>query len=112
GRTDLTADHEIENRDRLGRERRKTPPVHLDQPIVWPAWIGGESGENHSSLAALSSSAAGVPPVSALRTPRCCFTRPPTSPDLAGWSFMYTLVFPPPCPIRSLPSAYQVPDFS
>src|SRR5256886_13156003 len=112
GRTDLTAGHEIENRDRLGRERRKTPPVHLDQPIVWPAWIGGESGENHSSLAALSSSAAGVPPVSALRTPRCSFTRASTSADMSGWSFRYNLAFSRPCPIRSLPYEYQAPDFS
>src|SRR2546421_5708961 len=110
---DLATDHQVEAQQRFGRERCKTPPIHFDQPIVWPAWIGGESGENHSSLAALSSSATGPPPPgSTLLTPRCCFTRASTSADMSGWSFRYNLAFSRPCPIRSLPYEYQAPDFS
>src|SRR6266545_317980 len=109
----LVADDEVQRRQRVGRQRCKTPPIHFDQPIVWPAWIGGESGENHSSLAALSSSAtAPPPPGSTLLTPRCCFTRASTSADISGWSFRYNLAFSRPCPIRSLPYEYQAPDFS
>src|SRR3989454_10751139 len=110
-RTDLPAQGQVESDQRFGRERRKTPPIHVAQPIVWPAWIGGESGENHSSLAALSSSAT-TPPGSVLLTPRCCFTRASTSADMSGWSFRYNLAFSRPCPIRSLPYEYQAPDFS
>ncbi len=61
-RFDLATDNQVKPDQRFGWERRKTPPIHLDQPIVWPVWIGGESGENHSSLAALSSSATAPPP--------------------------------------------------
>src|SRR5258706_1526292 len=111
-RPDLAADHQIEADEGHGGEGRKTPPIHFDQPIVRPVWIGGESGENHSSLAALSSSAA-TPPASATGpTPRCCFTRVSTSADMSGWSFRYSLAFSRPCPIRSLPYEYQAPDFS
>src|SRR5438093_5124935 len=112
-RRDLAPDGEIQPRQRVGGERSKTPPIHFDQSIVWPAWIGGESGKNHSSLEGVSSSApAPPPPVSTLLTPRCCFTRASTSADMSGWSFKYNLAFSRPCPIRSLPYEYQAPDFS
>src|ERR1700694_2269786 len=58
----LLPNDEGESYERIGRERRKTPPIHFDQPIVRPARIGGESGEGHSSLAAISSSPPSPPP--------------------------------------------------
>src|SRR5258708_275492 len=111
-RPDLAADDQIETGEGGGGERRETPPIHFDQPIVRPVWVGGESGENHSSLAALSSSAAAPPASATGPTPRCSFTRVSTSADMSGWSFRYSLAFSRPCPIRSLPYEYQAPDFS
>src|SRR5437762_7751153 len=85
-RTNLSADDQIESRQCLGGQRCKTPPVHFDQPIVRPVWIGGESGQNHSSLAVISSSGVAPPPSPALGdfTPRCSLTRPSTSADISG----------------------------
>ena len=66
-----------------GPQGRKTPPIQFDDPVVGPAQIGGECGENHSSLADVSSSA-GTPDAF---TPRCSFTFASTSADMSGWSF-------------------------
>src|SRR5260370_4978881 len=109
---DLTAHDQIETGESRGGEGRETPPIHIDQPIVRPAWIGGESGENQSSLEGVSSSAAEPPPSATGPTPRCSFTRTSTSADMSGLSFRYSLAFSRPCPIRSFPYEYQAPDFS
>src|SRR6267143_2586835 len=109
---DLTADDQIESGESRGGEGRETPPIHVDQPVVRPAWIGGESGENHSSLGGASSSATAPPASATGPTPRCSFTRASTSADMSGWSFRYSLAISRPCPIRSLPYEYQAPDFS
>ena len=49
-RPNFPADDELQRGKRFGGEGRKTPPIHFDQPVVGPARIGGEPGQQHATL--------------------------------------------------------------
>ena len=88
-RMNFAADDQIKSCQRIGGERRKTPPIHFDQPILRAVRIGGESGEDHSSLEGPPGSSSPTPPAPSppgALTPRCSFTRASTSADISGWS--------------------------
>src|SRR2546430_9101481 len=83
-RINFAADDQIESRQRIGGERRKKPPIHFDQPILPAGRIGGEAGEDHSSLEGPPRSPSPTPPAPSpprALTPRGSFTRASTSPD-------------------------------